>query len=115
MEDEELYNEVTVVSVLSVIFIIIQMFTMLVSLLLFKGATTGKTDYLMPWIVVSIFECYIKLFVIGMNLGGGQFAWAWFLTVGLALQVYLVAIVLSFRKQIQAPGKISAESKVFFV
>ena len=42
----------------------------------------------MPWIVVSIFECYIKLFVIGMNLGGGQFAWAWFLALGLAFQVY---------------------------
>ena len=115
MNDEELYNEVTTVSVLSVIFIVIHVFTILVSLLLIKGATTEKTDYLMPWIVVSIFECYIKLFVIGMNLGGGQFAWGWFLTVGLALQIYFVAVVLSFRKQIQASGKLSAESKVFFV
>ena len=115
MQDEELYNKVTAVSVLSVLFIVIHAFTILVSLLLIKGATTGKTDYLMPWIVVSIFECYINLFVIGMNLGGGQFAWAWFHTVGLALQVYFVAVVLSFRKHIQTSGKFSVESKVYFI
>ena len=45
MKDEELYNEVTVVSVSAVMFIVIYVFTMLVSLLLFKGATTEKTSW----------------------------------------------------------------------
>ena len=100
IEDEESYMKVAVPLAMCLPFV-------MVSLFLINGATKAKTDDhdLIPWIFWTIIEVLATFSVIYDNFGVIQFGWVWFFTLCSVFQIYLVVVVLSFMKQIQASDK----------